>query len=119
MPINILIVDDEKDIREITQHFLQKRGYGAFIAANAAEAVELVKSEHPQLILLDLRLGPESGIDILRQIKSIDSNNKVIMVTGLQDEESFRQAKELGADEFITKPFTADYLHQLIVKTLQ
>lgn len=119
MPIKILIVDDEKDIREITQHFLQKRDYSAFIAANEAEAVSLVESEHPQLILLDLRLGPESGIDILRKIKSIDSNNKVIMVTGLQDEESLRQAKELGANEFITKPFTADYLQQLIVKTLQ
>ncbi len=119
MAIKILIVDDEKDIREITQHFLQKRNYSAFIAANEAEAINLVKSEHPQLILLDLRLGSESGIDILRKIKGIDSNNKVIMVTGLGDEESSQQAKELGVNEFITKPFTAEYLHQLIVKTLQ
>ena len=80
--------------------------------------MDLVKKESPKLALLDVRLGDESGMDALQKIKEIDKNIKVIMVTALGDEESIRQAKSLGADDYITKPFTAAYLNDLIVQKI-
>ena len=116
--IKILVVDDEEEICALTRSFLVKRGYAVFTANNIAGAVDLVKKEGPKLVLLDVRLGDESGMDALQKIKEIDKNIKVIMVTALGDEESIRQAKSLGADDYITKPFTAAYLNDLIVQKI-
>lgn len=114
----ILVVDDEKEICDLTKNFLVKRGYSVFTATNLAEAVELVKKELPKLVLLDVRLGNESGMDVLRKIKEFNKDVKVIMVTALGDEESIKQAKVLGADDYIAKPFTATYLNDLIVQKI-
>ena len=116
--IKILVVDDEEEICALIRSFLVKRGYAVFTANNIAGAVDLVKKESPKLALLDVRLGDESGMDALQKIKEIDKNIKVIMVTALGDEESIRQAKSLGADDYITKPFTATYLNDLIVQKI-
>src|SRR3989338_1882284 len=116
--IKILVVDDEEEICALIRSFLVKRGYAVFTANNIAGAVDLVKKESPKLALLDVRLGDESGMDALQKIKEIDKNIKVIMVTALGDEESIRQAKSLGADDYITKPFTAAYLNDLIVQKI-
>ena len=116
--IKILVVDDEEEICALIRSFLVKRGYAVFTANNIAGAVDLVKKESPKLALLDVRLGDESGMDALQKIKEIDKNIKVIMVTALGDEESIRQAKSLGADDYITKPFTAAHLNDLIVQKI-
>jgi len=110
----ILIIDDEKEICELVKVFLSKKNYSCFSATTEREALGLIKKEHPQLVLLDLRLGDISGIDVLGKIKELDKNIKVIMVTALDDAESIRQARELGADDYICKPFTATYLNELI-----
>lgn len=111
----ILIVDDEKEICDLTQILLSRRNYLCFSAHTGTEAVELVKKEHPDLVLLDVRLGETSGLEVLTQIKELESKIKVIMVTGLGDEETISQAKSQGADDYITKPFSADYLCNLIL----
>jgi DNA-binding response OmpR family regulator len=112
--IKILIVDDERQICDLTKSLLGRRNYVCFSADAPAEAVELVKKEHPDLVLLDVRLGEISGLEVLAKIKELDSKIKVIMVTGLGDEVTVSEAKSLGADDYITKPFTADYLCNLI-----
>lgn len=116
--VKILVIDDEEEICALTRSFLVKRGYTVFTAETIAGAVDLVKKESPKLALLDVRLGDESGMDALRKIKEISKDIKVIMVTALGDEESIRQAKSLGADDYITKPFTAAYLNDLIVQKI-
>ncbi|MBM3245928.1 MAG: response regulator [Candidatus Omnitrophica bacterium] len=116
--IAILVVDDEKEICRLTQSFLAKRDYAVFTATDGAAAVELTKKERPRLVLLDVRLDNESGMEVLRRIKEVDKNIKVIMVTALDDEESIRQAKSLGADDYIAKPFTAAYLNDLLLQKL-
>jgi DNA-binding response OmpR family regulator len=114
----ILVIDDEREICEVTKRFLSKKNYLCFTATSQDEALALVNKEHPSLALLDIRLGEVSGMDVLQKIKEIDRKIKVIMVTGLADEESIRQAKSLGADDFVSKPFTASYLHKLLSQKL-
>ena len=114
----ILVIDDEKEICELTKDFLRRKNYLCFSANDEAEALDLIKKEHPQLVLLDVRLGDISGLDILPKIKELDKEVKVIMVTGLGDAESIQQAKFLGADDFLIKPFTVSFLNDLIAKKL-
>lgn len=114
----ILVVDDEPEICEVTRSFLAKRNHSVFTATDSAAALELVSREHPQLMLLDVRLGSESGIELLRKVREIDKEIKVIMVTALDDEETIRQAKALGADDLIAKPFTAGFLNDFIMKKI-
>jgi len=115
----ILVVDDEEDILHATRHFLVKRGYEVFIAATKDEAMAMVKQSHPQIILLDIRLKEASGLDILKEVKAIDNNIKVIMVTALDDEENMKQAKAWGAEDYIAKPFTAAYLNEVLMQKLK
>ncbi|MCX5709796.1 MAG: response regulator [Candidatus Omnitrophica bacterium] len=114
----ILVVDDEEEICSVTKSFLTKRNFVVFTALNGADALALAKKESPQLVLLDLRLGSESGIDILAKIKEIDKKIRVIMVSGSGDDESICRAKSCGADDYITKPFTAAYLCDVINQKL-
>lgn len=111
--IKILVVEDEKDIRELlTKHFA--KNYCALSAATVAEAVQVVKKEHPDIALLDIHLGSESGLDVLKEIKEFDKNIKVIMVTVVCDEKVIQQAVSLGADEYVAKPVPMDYLNNLV-----
>jgi len=114
----ILVVDDEEEICQLTLSFLVRKNYNVFTATNGEVAIDLVKKEHPQIVLLDVRLGSESGIEVLEKIKEIDEEIRVIMVTALDDEESIRQAKALGADDYIAKPFTATYLNDFILQKI-
>lgn len=114
--VKILVVDDEEEICAVTSSFLAKRNFNVITATNKEEALKLVTDEHPALMLLDVRLGEDSGMDVLAKVKEIDKRIKVIMVTALGDEESIRQAKSLGADDYIAKPFTAAFLNNLLAQ---
>ena len=114
----ILVVDDEKDVCEVTRNFLEKRNYEAFVATTQEEAIAVIRNKHPHIVLLDVRLGSDSGIEVLRKAREFDQDTKFIMVTALDDEESVIQAKSLGADEYITKPFTAGFLNDLIARKI-
>jgi len=114
----ILVVDDEKEICEITRDYLEKKNYTCFCAYSGAEAMEFVHKEHPHLVLLDVRLGSCSGLEVLPKIKKFDHKIKVIMVSGLGDEETIKEAKSKGADDFLTKPFTIGFLSELLAKKL-
>lgn len=114
----ILVVDDEAEICAVTKSFLTKRNYDVLIAADEPAALEALKKQRPDLVLLDVRLGGVSGIEVLRKIKEINKDTKVIMVTALDDEDSVEQAKSFGADGYITKPFTAESLSRIIAEEL-
>ena len=116
--IKVLVVDDEEEICELTRSFLRRKNYCTLGANSADEAIEVVKKEKPHLVLLDVRLGDASGMDVLQKIKEIDKDIKVVMVTALSDEESARQAESRGAEAYIVKPFTASYLDEIILKKI-
>jgi DNA-binding NtrC family response regulator len=100
----VLIVDDEVAIFETFQVILED-GFDVLSAENGLEAMALIEKETPALVFLDMRIPGTNGIDILREIKKRRPKIKVIMETGYPDLELALRSIELGASEYITKPF--------------
>ncbi len=106
--MKILVVDDEKNIRELLGFNLEKEGYKVIYAANGEQAIELIETEQPNLLILDLMLPIIDGLDVCKRTKS---NNKtmgipIIMLTARADEIDKIIGLEMGADDYITKPFS-------------
>ena len=115
----ILIIDDEVFIRENVSRILSEDGYQSCQASNAQEACELVSSGDIDLVLLDLNLGTENGIDLLKVLKDIDPELLVIVITGFGSVESAVDALKLGAFHYMKKPFKADALRVIVKLALQ
>ncbi len=105
MPHTILIVDDESQITKVLRGYLEQSGYRVVIASDGAMALAQYKHEKPDLVLLDLGLPQMDGIEVARRLRSI-SNVPIIMVTARVEETDRLVGLELGADDYITKPFS-------------
>ncbi len=112
----ILIVDDEKIIRELCMQAL--RNYRVIQAATCEEALRLYEKEHVDLVLSDIMMPGESGLDLLVQVKALDPNATVIIMTGFSDKETVLNALKEGADDFINKPLNLLQLKTSIEKVL-
>ena len=110
--MKILIVDDEAPIRELLKYNLEKEGFSTLQAENTAQAVGLSKLELPDLILLDLMLPDLSGLEVCKILKKDKLTEKIpiIMVTAKTEDEDVVAGLELGADDYITKPFSPKVL---------
>jgi DNA-binding NtrC family response regulator len=115
----ILVVDDERDICDFVRNFLQERGYDVFTAQSGDEALLIVKSERPDLILLDIKMKGMDGIATLKHIKDIDRAFKVVMITALTDQDKMDEACRLGSCEYITKPLSLDHLERTVENILK
>ena len=100
----ILVVDDEKAICEILEEFLSLFGHSVTSANSGADAIEVVHRARPDVVFLDIRMPGMSGLDVLKEIKALDSSVRVIMISAFGDEETESMARELGADGYIQKP---------------
>ena len=101
----ILVVDDEKPISDIMKFNLTKEGYEVHVAADGEEALQKVDEVHPDLILLDLMLPKMDGLEVARQVRK-NYDMPIIMVTAKDSELDKVQGLELGADDYVTKPFS-------------
>jgi two-component system phosphate regulon response regulator PhoB len=104
----ILVVDDEEDILELLRFNLSREGCQVFCASSGEEALRLVRSEIPDLMVLDLMLPGIDGLEVARRLKS-DPNTKnlpVVMLTAKGEEADIVTGLELGADDYVTKPFS-------------
>jgi len=115
----ILIVDDEAFIRENLERILEEDGYRPFSTASSTEAVTAVSEEEIDLVLLDLNLGSQSGLDVLRAMKEVDPDVLVIIITGYGTVESAVEALKLGAYDYIKKPFKADAIRLIVRLALE
>lgn len=104
----ILIVDDEEHIQELIKFNLENNGYKVFCANDGLEALKLAKMELPQLILLDVMLPGMDGYDVCKEIRrdNVISNTPIIMITAKGEELDKILGLELGADDYLTKPFS-------------
>jgi two-component system OmpR family response regulator len=102
---NILIVDDHEEIRELVQRFLQQHGFNATTAENATEMKKLLQENHFDLIVLDIMLPDEDGLSICKSLRSSNNQIPIIMLTAVADDSDLIIGLELGADDYITKPF--------------
>jgi two-component system KDP operon response regulator KdpE len=108
-PLRVLVVDDEPPIRKLLRMGLTAQGYQTLEAANGKAALDLLK-EAPDLIILDLGLPDTLGHDLLRTIRARNEGIPVIVLSSRGDEASKVQALDLGADDYVTKPFGMDEL---------
>jgi len=115
----ILIIDDEAFIRENVARILSEDGYQVCQASTRQEAGEQVAAGEVDLALLDLNLGAENGIDVLKMLKELDPELLVIIITGFGSVESAVDALKMGAYHYMKKPFKADALRVIVKLALQ
>ncbi|MFM2124198.1 MAG: hypothetical protein RL328_649 [Acidobacteriota bacterium] len=106
----VLVIDDDGVFRQRMCRALNDRGWDAAEAADAATAVRLATELSPDLAILDLRLGNDSGLDLVPELRHIDETTCIIMLTGYGSIPTAIAATRLGADHFLTKPADADQI---------
>jgi DNA-binding response OmpR family regulator len=108
MPANgtaVLVVDDEPTVREVVAGYLRRDGHTVTEAADGTDAIDLVEREHFDLVVLDMMLPGVNGLDILRRIRQL-GDMPVIMLTARSEESDRVAGLELGADDYVVKPFS-------------
>lgn len=108
MGLSILIIEDEKEIRDLLAHYLRKEGFRPLIARDGEEGLSMARSEKPDLILLDILLPKMDGLELLRVIRADRDIGRtpIAMLTAKGDETDRVVGLELGADDYIPKPFS-------------
>ncbi len=119
MSSKILIVDDQFGIRVLLQEVLDREGYEIFQAQNGPLALAIVQDHSPDLILLDMKIPGMDGLEILRNIRKMGIDTKVIMMTAYGELDLIQEAMEMGALAHFTKPFDIDELRQAVSEQLQ
>lgn len=115
----VLIVDDDRSIRLSLSIFLEREGYKVKDVASGSAALSMLREFHPDVVLTDLRLKEESGIDVLAALKERQADLPVILMTAYGTVEKAVEAMKLGAVDFISKPFQPAEMAQLIRRTLE
>jgi two-component system KDP operon response regulator KdpE len=108
-PLNVLVIDDEPPIRKLLRMGLNAQGYQTLEAPNGKTALELL-GKSPDLIILDLGLPDMQGLDLLRTIRARNDSVPIVVLSSRGDEAGKVQALDLGADDYLTKPFGMDEL---------
>ena len=119
MSQTILIVDDEREIRSSLSGVLEDEGYDTLTASNGLEALEMIRADGVNLILLDLMLPDISGVEVLRRVKEMQSDIPVIMVSGHASIETAVESTKLGAYHFIEKPPSPETMLLTIKRALE
>lgn len=104
MNINVLVVDDEKPLRDFVRRNLEVRGYKVLTASNGLEAMAIFKNETIQLVILDIMMPHMDGLETTRRIRQ-ESHVPIVILTAMGEEADKVRAFDLGADDYLTKPF--------------
>ena len=110
----ILIVDDQYGIRVLLNEVFNKEGYKTFQAAKGIQALDIVKNQRPDLVLLDMKIPGMDGIEILKRMKVIDEGIRVIIMTAYGELDMIQESKELGALTHFAKPFDIDEIRDAV-----
>src|SRR5438445_3011224 len=113
-PPRILVVDDERSMRELLAIVLRREGYEVLLAETGAAAIETLKRERVDLLISDIKMPDVSGVDVLRAAKRIDQDILGIMITAFASTETAVEAMRLGACDYLSKPFDVDLLNMKV-----
>lgn len=115
----VLIIDDSNTSLVLLEWALKDEGYRTFVALNIDEALKIIAKEKPDLILLDLFMPNISGYDFLKMKHKMDITEvPVIIISAYDSQESVKQTRDLGASEFIAKPFNIQQIIRTVKKYL-
>ncbi|MFC2084128.1 sigma-54-dependent transcriptional regulator [Bacteroidota bacterium] len=114
----ILVVDDSSDTLEILQRSLNSQGYIVYTASNVADGIKILETSIVDLVITDLKMPKSSGLDLIKHIRANFKNMKIIMITGYATIEGAVEAVKLGAEEYLSKPFTDEELFSKVKQTL-
>ena len=112
--LNLLIVDDERAIREVCREVAQSLGFNTSVADSAEHAYRLLDAQNVDVLLLDLKLPGANGLEALQQIRSRRPDAAIVVVTGYGTVQSAVHAMKNGAYDYVTKPFSMDELKMLL-----
>jgi DNA-binding NtrC family response regulator len=115
----ILVVDDEENSRTGLSKILEKSGYQVLTAENGKEALEKLRTEPCHLVITDMKMPQMNGIQLLKEIKQTNPQVGVIIVTAYGEVDSYLEAMNLGAFEYLNKPIKVDELKKVISKVLE
>lgn len=110
----VLVVDDELEFRKVLAEYLDDRGFDVMEAQDGEEGLLRVPDFHPHIVLMDVMMAGMGGVEALKRIKIIAPETCVIMVTAVEDIDSARGALALGASDYVTKPFSFQYLDSVL-----
>ena len=116
----MLVVDNEMDVCNFVKSFFEIRGFDVVGVLNGDEAMKVLDSVKPDLIILDVMMRTnDEGLKYLPQIKKKLPSAKIIMITGVDDKEIIETCKKLGADDYITKPLVLEYLESTVMNKVK
>jgi CheY-like chemotaxis protein len=116
--VKILVIDDEPSIRSLLDTLLRRKGYDVVLADSGRKGLELFRREHPDVIVLDLKMAEMDGLTVLRQIHSLDPKKPVIILTGAGNTEAEQQVRALGVTEYVEKEFSLHLLGDSLKRLL-
>jgi DNA-binding NtrC family response regulator len=116
--VKVLVIDDERSIREHLDMFLQEKGLEVVAAEDGESGIQLIYDEEPDILILDIRLPGMDGLEVLRRIRKENKTLSVIMITAFHDMGTIIQAMRLGAFDYIHKPLDIDELETVIDKVV-
>jgi len=115
----ILVIDDERSMREFLSIMLEREGYSVVTKDNGNDALDFIRNDDYDLIITDIKMPKMSGIDILRESITLYPNTPVIMITAFASTEVAVEAMKLGAYDYITKPFNVDEIKIIIKNAIE
>ena len=115
----VLVIDDEQGIRSLLDMLLSRKGYGVVLADGGRKGLELFRRERPDVIVLDLNMPEMDGVAVLQQIRSLNPDQPVIILTGAGTPEKEQRVHALGVSEFVEKEFSLHRLGDALKRVLK
>lgn len=116
---NVLVVDDEEPIRDIVSRVLGAEGFTCFVAADGREALEKTATQAFDVVLLDIMMPDMSGMEVLHHLTTANPDACVVMTTAVDDVQTAVEALNLGAVDYVTKPFNLDDLGKRVEEAVE
>ena len=121
MAYKILVVDDEPTIVRLMEFILARQGHEMIVAVNGEEALHKIRTQQPDLVLLDIMMPRIDGYEVAQQVRAdpATASLPIIMLSAKAQEEDIRKGVDVGVDEYITKPFSPEHLVHVVADYLQ
>ncbi|KNZ69784.1 response regulator receiver protein [Thermincola ferriacetica] len=117
--VELLVVDDQIGVRRLLFEAFRQDDYNVELAGSGLEAIDKIKQKKPDVILMDMKMPGMNGLETLKEIKKLDFNPNIIMMTAYGEVDIVSEAMNLGVKEYVTKPFDINELREMVKKVVE